>query len=136
MEGRTVLNLYDKEELKNGKEVYYNTPVTFNDVKKGFMTLVNKDDDNVMIESCSSLEEVVGLNNVAFEIYKNSETPNNAFLGALHHAFCYHLDLVLSPDDIWMTISQGFSNHVKLNAEALRGYFVENQGKKKKFKSC
>lgn len=49
---------------------------------------------------------------------------------AVHTAFSEHRPLVLTPDVVWLVVAQGFSNHVKENAEALRASFVRHQGKK------
>ena len=48
----------------------------------------------------------------------------------VHLAFSEHRPLVVSPDCIWLTILQGFGNHVQINAEALRGRIVRHEGKK------
>jgi DNA-directed RNA polymerase subunit RPC12/RpoP len=56
-------------------------------------------------------------------------TPNG-LLGAVDAAFNRHYPLALSPDDIWLTIAQGFARHVDANAEALRSRFVQHEGKK------
>ena len=53
----------------------------------------------------------------------------HGFLAALLVAFSGHYPLVLSPDDVWLCIAQGFAHHVKLNSEALRGRFVQHLGK-------
>jgi Domain of unknown function (DUF4419) len=53
---------------------------------------------------------------------------SNPLVGAIHLAFSRHLPLTLSPDAIWLTIVQGFSHHVNLFAEALRGRLVTHQG--------
>jgi hypothetical protein len=53
----------------------------------------------------------------------------NGFLRAVHEAYSNHYGLVISPDDIWLAIAQGFSNHVNANAEALRKQFVKHEGK-------
>ena len=37
----------------------------------------------------------------------------------------------IKPDDIWLLIVQAFSNHVNANAEQLRHYFVNFDGKQK-----
>lgn len=55
----------------------------------------------------------------------------NALVGAVHYAFAKHRILTLSPDMIWLTISQGFSNHINANSEELRARFVRHQGKRK-----
>ena len=52
----------------------------------------------------------------------------NGFLQAAHRAFNDHFPLVLSPDDVWLAIAQGFAHHVNANAEALRSRFVKHEG--------
>lgn len=44
-------------------------------------------------------------------------------------AYAEHRPLVLTPDAVWMLISQGFSHYVNQNPEALRGKFVDFDGK-------
>jgi hypothetical protein len=56
-------------------------------------------------------------------------TQLHGFLGAVHHAFDAHYPLVLSPDDVWLCIAQGFAIHIDLNAEALRRRFVRHEEK-------
>ena len=56
-------------------------------------------------------------------------SDDNGLLEAVHLAFSDHLPLVLSPDDIWLCIAQGFGIHVTTNAEALRRRFVSHTGK-------
>jgi len=53
----------------------------------------------------------------------------NAFLGAAHAAFDGHYPLVLSPDDVWLCIAQGFGTHVNQDPEALRARFVKHEGR-------
>ena len=53
----------------------------------------------------------------------------HGFLAALSVAFDGHYPLVLSPDDVWLCIAQGFAHHITQNAEALRGRFVQHLGK-------
>ena len=55
---------------------------------------------------------------------------SNAFVSAVHTAYSKHYPLVLSPDHIWMCITQGLSQHVNANPEKLRKMFVEHEGKK------
>ena len=43
-------------------------------------------------------------------------------LSAVARAFGEHRPLVLSPDVVWLTIAQGVAQHVRLNAESLRGF--------------
>lgn len=44
----------------------------------------------------------------------------NYLVAALHKAFTDHLPIVLRPDDIWLTILQGFAIHVTEHADELR----------------
>jgi hypothetical protein len=53
----------------------------------------------------------------------------HAFFEGMYNAFNNHRPFVLSPDMVWLLISQGFAQHVVNNAEALRHYFVKHDGK-------
>jgi len=55
----------------------------------------------------------------------------NPLIEAIQFAFNSHYPLTLSPDDVWLCISQGFAEHVKQNAEELRHRFVQHEGKAK-----
>lgn len=54
----------------------------------------------------------------------------NGFVQTIHTSFDLHLPLVLSPDDVWVAIGQGFAQHVNNNAEKLRKMFVAHEGQK------
>lgn len=45
----------------------------------------------------------------------------NAFAYTIHTAFDEHRPLILTPDDIWLAICQGFGNHLVANADKLEG---------------
>ena len=53
----------------------------------------------------------------------------HSLIAATHLAFSQHKPLVLSPDIIWISILQGFAQHVNCNAEELRDKFVSHKGK-------
>jgi len=55
---------------------------------------------------------------------------SHAFVGSIHLSYSRHYPLILSPDTVWLTIAQGFGNHVNANAEKLRKRFVQHEGKK------
>jgi hypothetical protein len=57
-------------------------------------------------------------------------TPTHNLLSSINTAYDQHLPLVLSPDMLWLTISQGLSTHITNNAEQLRSQFVNFEGKK------
>ncbi len=48
---------------------------------------------------------------------------------AVQLAFSQHRPLILTPDAIWLTIAQGFAQHVTNHAEDLRSRFVKFSGK-------
>lgn len=52
----------------------------------------------------------------------------HSFFDGMYHAYAEHRPVVLSPDMIWLLISQGFAQHVNNNAEQLRKYFVKYSG--------
>lgn len=53
----------------------------------------------------------------------------HALLSAVHLAFSRHLPLALTPDVIWLTIAQGFAQHVNNHSEDLRPLLVQHDGK-------
>jgi len=73
--------------------------------------------------------EAAGSNIGHLVMLRPGSTPMHGFLEAVHAAFDQHLPLVLSPDDVWLCVAQGFAYHVEANAEALRGRFVRHEGK-------
>jgi hypothetical protein len=52
----------------------------------------------------------------------------NGFLRTIHAAYAEHYPLVLSPDDVWLAITQGFAAHVNAHSEELRHLFVAHEG--------
>jgi hypothetical protein len=78
------------------------------------------------------------LDNVDFQydIVAKSDSPDSlinygyhSFFNGMYAAYADHRPFVLSPDMIWLLISQGFSRHVAANSEKLRHHFVKFQGK-------
>lgn len=55
--------------------------------------------------------------------------PIHGFVNAVHHAYALDLPLTISPDDLWLVIAQGLSQHINVNAENLRSRFVSHDGK-------
>lgn len=51
------------------------------------------------------------------------------FVAAVGTSFAYHYPLVLSPDSVWLTISQGLALHINRHAEDVRKRFVAHEGK-------
>lgn len=51
------------------------------------------------------------------------------FFYGMYEAYAEHRPFVLSPDMVWMLISQGFSHHINANPEKYRDRMVDFQGK-------
>lgn len=54
---------------------------------------------------------------------------SHQLVDAVGTSFSRHYPLVLSPDSIWLTISQGLATHINKHAEAVRKRFVAHEGK-------
>lgn len=54
----------------------------------------------------------------------------HGLIEAAHRAYDRHYGLSLSPDDLWVTITQGFASIINNDPEAFRGKFVTHEGKK------
>jgi hypothetical protein len=70
------------------------------------------------INSCSDYHSMV-IANVHFQ----------PLLAAVYMAYSQHRPLVLTPDAVWITITQGVAHHMAVNAERRRDRFVSHQGK-------
>lgn len=73
--------------------------------------------------------------NFKYDIIAKSEAPDslvsygyNSFFNGMYQAYAEHRPFVLSPDMIWLLISQGFARHVNANPDKLRKYFVDFSG--------
>lgn len=60
---------------------------------------------------------------------KKGKSMGGGIVGALWAAYCFNADVILSPDDVWLTICYAFSVYVNANAEKLRHIFVDHEGK-------
>ena len=56
---------------------------------------------------------------------------DSPFYGTLISAYAGHMSVTLSPDMVWLLISQGFARHVNAHAEELRPLLVSHAGKMK-----
>lgn len=71
-----------------------------------------------------------------FNVIAKSEAPDslvsyryNSFFQGMFQAYSDHRPFVLSPDMIWLLISQGFAQHINANKELLRSLLVDFSGK-------
>jgi hypothetical protein len=67
-----------------------------------------------------------------YNIIAKSEAPDSlvlfgyhSFFNGMYQAYADHRPFVISPDMIWLLISQGFVRHVSANSEILRKNFVD-----------
>lgn len=75
--------------------------------------------------------------NIDYGIIATSQVPNslvtfeyNSFFYGMYLAYANHRPFVLSPDMIWLLISQGFAHHIASAPEKYRSYFVNFEGRK------
>ena len=73
---------------------------------------------------------------VPYHIIAKSESPDslvsfgpNSFFNGMYQAYADHRPFVLSPDMIWLLISQGFARHINANQESMRNELVDFSGK-------
>ena len=59
-----------------------------------------------------------------------SFSDGTPFFNGMVSAFAYHNPVVLSPDILWLLVSQGFSHYVNENSEMMRKLFVDFEGRK------
>lgn len=92
---------------------------------------------NLILEDAKLSKREVERNEIEFNynILAKSEAPDslvsfgyNSFFNGMYQAYAEHRPFVLSPDMIWLLISQGFSRHINANPEKLRTYFVDFSG--------
>lgn len=67
-----------------------------------------------------------------FNIIAKSQAPDklvsfgyHSFFNGMYQAYADHRPFVLSPDMIWLLISQGFARHINADSEQFRDHFVD-----------
>lgn len=92
----------------------------------------------MIISDVSHTEYSIDIVNIGYpyNIVAKSHAPDSLvnfgyhpFFNGMYQAYADHRPFVLSPDMIWLLISQGFARHVNNNSEELRKYFVDFDGK-------
>ncbi len=61
--------------------------------------------------------------------FDNASLANLSYFNMLVQAYATHRPLVITPDDVWLLISQGLAHHINQNAETLRSKIVNHDGK-------
>lgn len=76
------------------------------------------------------------INGYPFKVLASSDMPvsminygYNAVFWSMYTAYAKHYPYTLSPDIVWLLISQGFASHVRANHEELRDKVVDFEGK-------
>lgn len=80
-----------------------------------------------------SIEKLLGTSIEACDTYHVDvvEQPGfHSLIAAAHLAYQHHFPLVLTPDVLWLTLTQGLANHVNNHADKLRSRLVSHDGKK------
>jgi hypothetical protein len=75
------------------------------------------------------------LNSNPTSIILEQATPHG-LASAIINAYTLHQHLRFLPDDVWLTIAQGVSNHIWNNSHRFRHVFVEYAGKKRSLLGC
>ena len=122
--------------------VYSQTGKTFTVEKlsKPETNLSTKSDKDIFEELILSDINVnhndIKMDEFPFGIVAKSKLPDklvsfgyHSFFNGMYQAYSDHRPFVLSPDMIWLLISQGFARHVNANPENLRHHFVDFSGK-------
>jgi hypothetical protein len=105
--------------------------ITFNVNEKASKTLGTK-----QIKSSDNLIDIFKNANV-LGVESYGVTNNNIAMSRTHPlveaaytAYADHYPLTLTPDSVWLTIAQGFGNHINNDPEKFRKQFVSHEGKK------
>ncbi|CAJ0895432.1 2633_t:CDS:2 [Entrophospora sp. SA101] len=90
---------------------------------------VNIDNVYKRILRSNKIHAISEPNSINSRVIERAPT-SNGFISAFFQAYSYHQHLKLSPDDIWLAIALGVSQHINFNSEKYRYVFVEHEGKK------
>lgn len=80
------------------------------------------------VEATLKARLLVSSHEASSNVVFTNTAGDHGLVNAVHLAFSEHRPLVLTPDAIWLTLAQGFAQHVNNHAEALRSRFVSHKG--------
>ena len=95
-------------------------------IKPAETLLDTEENDRIVIEK--KLSRPVESYSHIFNGEKIIETSMHPFIECIHQAFIGHRPIVISPDDIWLLIIQGFTEHISKMPEFYRKKLVNHQG--------
>lgn len=87
------------------------------------------------VSAKGTLEKYSGESGYKVLTYDVGEKPlflqgRQPFFDMMIKAYAEHRPFVITPDAVWLAVSQGFARHVNLNAEELRHMVVSHEGQK------
>jgi len=92
--------------------------------------------EGLILSDISANQNDIKMDKFPFGIVAKSKLPNelvsygyHSFFDGIYRAYADHRPIVLSPDMIWLLISQGFAHHINADPEKMRHYFVDFSGK-------
>lgn len=127
--GAQATNTFTIEQLKKPDTVL---PVSsFDKILKGLiLSDVNLTSAEVQKNNIQVPFDIVAKSKISDSLVDMGYHP---FFNGMYHAYADHRPFVISPDMIWLLISQGFAMHVISNSERLRKQFVNFSGKETLF---
>jgi hypothetical protein len=125
-----TFNINQKALQSPGKKTFITCPIdlAFNTRAKTIVEASGAGHANV-IGVDPTVDYYTGKKDPTAKVSK-SRVFSHALMEAIHESYSEHYPLILSPDVIWLTVAQGFANHINMNAEKLRKQFVDHEGKK------
>ena len=99
--------------------------------KQDFAMLDDQDIARQIVDAIQIPRELHHVVKTSFEGLRLSYMGKDNFFKCMVHAYADHRPLVLTPDMVWLIISQGFSRCVNTNSEKMRDKLVRHQGKMK-----
>ncbi len=87
-----------------------------------------------LINARTRFEEMMGRSVQVFTCADSSDVvltrggADHSLVSAVYLAFSEHRPLVLTPDAVWITLAQGFAQHINHHANALRSRVVTHKG--------
>ena len=137
---RQPISMKDIEELSFVSDVEglqgQNIVSTTFEVDKGLsapkQTILMYDDQEVakkIVDVIQIPQELHRVVKTSFEGQRLSYMGQDNFFKCIVQAYADHRSLVLSPDMVWLIISQGFSRYVNAHSEEMRDLLVSHEGK-------
>lgn len=116
--GPRVLRPYRAQDRRWVPDCWYES-IHFTDVKQRMQRFAGS---SVHLDGCAPAE-------ARLVDVRGSTVDGHGFLQTVDLAYNFHQELVLRPDDIWLLLTMGFSQHVNKDPERYRDLLVAFKGK-------